>query len=64
MVEMDVLAQYWLEVDTVLEDVERRAKGLRDDDMLQMNMRSLKRNWKEVADDYKMYKTAVCTVQI
>jgi hypothetical protein len=64
MEEMNILAQYWMEVDTVLQDIERRARGLQDNDMLQMNMRSLKRNWKEVAGDYKMYKSAVCTVRV
>jgi hypothetical protein len=61
MVEMDVLAQYWLEVDTALEDIHVRVADLRDDKMLQMRIRGLNRDWKEVASDYKTYKMAVCT---
>jgi hypothetical protein len=62
MGEMDVLAQYWLEVDTALEDIYVRVTDLREDNMLQMKIRGLNRDWKEVASDYKSYKTAVCTI--
>jgi hypothetical protein len=61
MEEMDVLAQYWLEVDTALEDIYVRVTDLQDDNLLQMRIRGLNRDWKEVAGDYMSYKTAVYT---
>ncbi len=48
----DVLAQYWLEADTALQDIYNRVKELREDNMLQMRIQGLYRDWKEVAGIY------------
>jgi hypothetical protein len=61
-VEMDIVAEYWIGVDTELRDIETRVKALRDDDMLQMRIRTLSRDWKGVAQDHKCYISAVRAV--
>jgi hypothetical protein len=48
----DVLAQYWLEADTVLQDIYNRVEELREDNMLQMRIQGLYRDWKEIAGIY------------
>jgi hypothetical protein len=62
--QMDVITQFWLEVDTAQETIRTMAKGLQNDNSLQMEMRGLKRGWKETADDYKTYQSAVCIIQL
>ena len=52
MVKTDSLAQYWLEVDTALQDIYSRVEELREDNMLQMRIQGLYRDWKEVAGSY------------
>ena len=52
MVETDVLAQYWLGMDTALQDIYNRVAELREDNMLQMRIQGLYRDWKEVAGSY------------
>ena len=59
MVEMDVVAEYWMGVDTELKDIDTRVKALRDDHMLQMRIRGINRDWEGVAQDHKSYITAV-----
>jgi hypothetical protein len=59
---MDVVADYWMGVDTELKDIDNRVKALRDDHMLQMRIRGLGRDWIGVAQDYKSYLTAVRAV--
>ena len=59
MVEMDVVAEYWMGVDTELKDIDIRVKALRDDHMLQMRIKGLNRDWAGVARDHKRYITAV-----
>jgi hypothetical protein len=56
---MDVVADYWIGVDTELQDIETRFKVLRDGHMLQMKIKGLQRNWKEVEKDHKSYINAV-----
>ena len=56
MVKTDSLAQYWLEVDTTLQDIYSRVEELREDNMLQMRIQGLYRDWKEVSDSYKSEK--------
>jgi hypothetical protein len=52
----DALAQYWLEADTSLQDIYSRVEELREDDMLQMRIQGLHRDWKEIADIYQAEK--------
>ena len=56
MVKTDSLAQYWLEVDTTLQDIYSRVEELREDNMLQMRIQGLYRDWKEVAGGYETKK--------
>lgn len=56
--------EYWIEVDITIEDIRFRTNNLRNDDLLQLRIRSLTRDWKTVADNYNMYKSAVSTVQL
>ena len=53
MAETDNLVQYWLEVDTALQDICSRVEELREDNMLQMRIQGLYRDWKEVAGSYE-----------
>jgi hypothetical protein len=62
--QMDIITQFWLQVDATLEDIETRANELRNDNMLQFRMQNLKRYWKNAADDYKAYKSAVCILRV
>jgi hypothetical protein len=59
---MDILAQYWIEVDKALEDVECRVEEFRYDTMLEIRIQGLNRDWKEIAKRYKTYNAAVCVV--
>lgn len=59
---MDVVAGYWMGVDTELQDIEDRVKTLRDDHMLSMKITGLKRDWNGVAQDQKNYITAVRSI--
>jgi hypothetical protein len=59
---MDVVAEYWMGVDTELQDIESRVQALRKDHMLQMRIRGLSRDWNGVARDHKSYIAAVSTV--
>jgi len=61
-VEMDMVAEYWIGVDTELKDIDNRVKALRDDHLLQMRIRGLSRDWKVVAQDHKCYISAVRAV--
>jgi hypothetical protein len=58
---MDILAQYWLEMNTTLHDIETRVQELRDDHILQMSIWGLDCNWAEIARHYQAYEDAVCT---
>jgi len=62
MAEMDVVAEYWMGVDTELKDIDTRVKALRDDHMLQMRIKGLSRDWNAVAQDHKLYINAVRAV--
>ena len=62
MAEMDVVAEYWMGVDTELKDIDIRVKALRDDHMLQMRIKGLSRDWNAVAQDHKLYINAVRAV--
>jgi hypothetical protein len=62
--QMDVVTQFWLEVHTVQEAIRATANGLRNDNVLQMEMRGLKRHWKDIADDYETYQSAACIIQL
>jgi hypothetical protein len=48
----DALAQYWLRVDTTLQDIYSRVEELREDNMLQMRIQGLARDWNELADTH------------
>ena len=56
---MDIVASHWLKADTELRDIDTRVKTLRDDHVLQMKIRSLKRAWEDVEKDYMLYMTTV-----
>ena len=60
--EMDVVASHWLKADMELKDIATRVKALRDDHMLQKNIRSLVREWKGVENHHKFCINAVCAV--
>jgi hypothetical protein len=62
MPEMDTVAEYLVGVDTELACVDFQAKTLRDDHMLQVNIKMLMRNWKGVEKDFKQYINAVRAV--
>jgi hypothetical protein len=62
--QMEIITQFWLEVETAQEFITTSAKGLQNDNILQLEMRSLKRCWKDTADDYKIYESAVCIIQL
>lgn len=49
-------------MDTVLEDIEKRVEVLQKDNILQMRIRGLNRDWKEAAKNYMAYKIAVGSV--
>jgi hypothetical protein len=57
---MGILARYWLEMNTTLQDVETQVEELRDDPMLQMSIWGLNGDWAEIARDYRTYEVAVC----
>jgi SMC interacting uncharacterized protein involved in chromosome segregation len=61
-VEMDIIADYWMGLDTELCDISRRVQGLQNDHMLDMKIRTFTRRWKEIAQDYNSYINAVSTV--
>ena len=62
IVEMDIVAGYWMGVDMYLHDIEVLFKALRDDHMPQMRIKGLIRDWNGVAREYKRYITAVRVV--
>jgi hypothetical protein len=53
----------WIGVDTELQDIEARASALQDDHLLQMRIRGISRDWKEVARDRKTYIKAVRVIR-
>ena len=59
---MDVVATHWQTADTQLMDMNSRAKALRDDHMLQMKIKGLQRDWKQVETEHINYLTAVRAV--
>jgi hypothetical protein len=59
---MDVVADYWMGVDTELGDIHRRVQGLRNDHMLEMRIGTFSRRWTEIAQNYKSYIQAVRAV--
>jgi hypothetical protein len=56
MAETDVLVHQWLEMDTALQDIDNRVEELPEDNMLQMRIQGLYRDWKEVAGGYETKK--------
>jgi hypothetical protein len=62
--QMDVITRFWLEVDAMLKEIEARVDELRNDFMFQFRVGNLKCYWKEVADEYKSYKAAVCILRL
>jgi hypothetical protein len=61
MVQMDVLADYWRDMHSALEDLHERVDELRNDSLFQLNIRDLEQDWKRVRGDYMDYKTEVCS---
>jgi hypothetical protein len=61
-VQMDVVADYWMGVDTELRDINRRVRELRNDYILKTKIRAFTRRWREIAQDYKRYINAVSTI--
>jgi hypothetical protein len=57
-VEMDTFT--WIDME--LQDMETRVQALQNDDMLQMRIRGLCRNWQEAVQGHKSYLMVVRTV--
>lgn len=56
MVQMDVLANYWRDLNAALEDLHEHVDELHNDSLFQLGIRDLERDWKMVRCDYMDYK--------
>jgi hypothetical protein len=59
MEKMDVLASYWLAMDAVLEEIYGRVGILRNDQLLHLKLKGLRRDWNRVGGEYFEYKNEV-----
>jgi hypothetical protein len=64
MMVMDNIAQFWLEIELSLWDIEERAKELRHDTVHEMSVQGLKRDWIGVAKEYRAYYSCVCILHL
>lgn len=61
MEKMDVLASYWLAMDAALEDIYGRVEILRNNQLLELKLKGLRRDWNRVEGEYFEYTREVRT---
>jgi hypothetical protein len=59
---MDIIARYWLEMGLALWDIETRVRELRDNNVQEIRIQGLSRDWTGVAKDYLAYYSLVCVI--
>jgi hypothetical protein len=56
-----MFADWWLQMDTMLEAVENKVGQLRANHIVKLRVKSMKSGWGEVKAEYSSYKTKVRT---
>jgi hypothetical protein len=56
---IDVLTSDWIAMDAVLEDIYGRVEILRNNQLLQLKLKGLRRDWTRIGGEYLEYKNEV-----